>query len=779
MHTDRFEYVNAELKMSVEETQASDRQYWFVSASPNKNNLTKSYIRTGEWLYRGGNELVKRQIRKIKQGDAIALKTVSVRNTDLPFDNRNHSVSVMKVSAVGTVKSNPGDGEHLYVDWERAFSGPREWFFYTNRGIVWQLQKDNWMANALIRFAFRDELQPIDRFRNDPYWHARFGDRNEATGELPSDKFQWTAFYSAVADKLRGYRNRRGELLDLLRSMAGDGMPMIALVDPPKKGNAEPLEDIDPFTFMASFNRTKMLPENRSAVARRIGQFFGIEIEPPTVFSAIPSLPPINSRFFESSDARDEMDINSLWDVFEAAIDFADDPCEETRTAFVKAYDNARERPWVKWNLTIGLFWIRPWQFETLDRQSRGYIRGILSESIKMSGSKRTVSAEEYLRLRDRLDTIFRDESNDVHSFPELSLEARRQKNNSEASDDNEEDADGEHPCSESSPGAVAGDVANEAESDELEAAQEQKLRDPYGVDNIVRDGCFLPREQLEDILSTLEKQKNIILQGPPGTGKTWLAKRLAYAHIGERDVERVRTVQFHANISYEDFVRGYRPNQEGRLDLVDGPLMEMIDAAKAEAEAEAGKKYVLIVEEINRGNPAHIFGEMLTLLEADKRLPSASLMPTHRRTPQERIYVPENLYLIGTMNMADRSLAQLDLALRRRFAFIDLEPAVDDAWLDFVTNQSGLEKGTAERIRQVINGINKVIEDDPALGRQFRLGHSYVTPGAGKVIESPKAWFRSIVKTQILPLLAEYWFDEPKKVEDAKNRFFAEFLSS
>ena len=195
-----------------------------------------------------------------------------------------------------------------------------------------------------------------------------------------------------------------------------------------------------------------------------------------------------------------------------------------------------------------------------------------------------------------------------------------------------------------------------------------------YTIDDIVADGSFLTAEELQRILDRWRSKKNLILQGPPGTGKTWLAKRLGFALVGSKDREttrsRLRVVQFHPSLAYEDFVRGWRPSGEGRLALVDGILMQAIEAAASEPD----RPFVLVIEEINRGNPAQIFGEMLTLLEDTKRSPSEAIELAYRKG-DERVYVPENLYVIGTMNVADRSLAIVDFALRRRFAFVDLEP--------------------------------------------------------------------------------------------------------
>ena len=175
----------------------------------------------------------------------------------------------------------------------------------------------------------------------------------------------------------------------------------------------------------------------------------------------------------------------------------------------------------------------------------------------------------------------------------------------------------------------------------ELDTVPEMKIRaDYYGINDIINDGCFLPVPELERILSRLQNKKNIILQGPPGTGKTWLGKRLAYALIDQKLPAFIKAVQFHPNLSYEDLIKGWRPSGDGKLTLCEGPFLEAIRLALQNPQ----DKYVVVIKEINRGNPAQIFGEMLTLLEADKRTPSEALALCYSQDGDEPIYVPENL---------------------------------------------------------------------------------------------------------------------------------------
>ena len=283
-----------------------------------------------------------------------------------------------------------------------------------------------------------------------------------------------------------------------------------------------------------------------------------------------------------------------------------------------------------------------------------------------------------------------------------------------------------------------------------------------YTVKSIIEEGCFLDEENLNKIIDRLRIKKNLILQGPPGTGKTWLAKRLGYSIIGLKDHKRLRSFQFHPNLSYEDFVRGYRPSENEKLELVDGPFMQAIEAAK-----KSDQTYVVVIEEINRGNPAQIFGEMLTLLEADKRNADESLELTYRRA-NERIFIPNNLYVIGTMNIADRSLALVDLALRRRFAFVSLEPSLNDKWKDWVIQKCGIDTDFIVEIKRRIDNLNQMISSDQSLGPQYQIGHSFVTPT--EVIENSKTWFEQVVETEIGPLIEEYWFENLDKAKDIQK---------
>ena len=299
-----------------------------------------------------------------------------------------------------------------------------------------------------------------------------------------------------------------------------------------------------------------------------------------------------------------------------------------------------------------------------------------------------------------------------------------------------------------------------------------------YNINNIINDGCFLDKTALKNILNILKTDKNIILQGPPGTGKTWLAKRLGYVLVGEKsdDDSKIRPLQFHPNMSYEDFVRGWRPSLSssddnsgggGRLQLVDGPLLD----AASDAKNFPDSKFVLVIEEINRGNPANIFGEMLTLLEADKRHSDDALRLCYPRFCTEKVHLPDNLYIIGTMNVADRSIALVDLALRRRFGFYNLEPTFNRIWEKWLSD-CGVSSKMVKIIKERLESLNDTISKDMQLGPHYRVGHSHVTPASKATkIEGEVQWFEDIVKFKIGPLLEEYWVADKKKACEETNK--------
>lgn len=282
---------------------------------------------------------------------------------------------------------------------------------------------------------------------------------------------------------------------------------------------------------------------------------------------------------------------------------------------------------------------------------------------------------------------------------------------------------------------------------------QQEAANNPYTSEDFLRD-VYMTSADYTKIQAVLRNKKNIILQGAPGVGKTFAAKRLAWSMMGEIDESRVEFVQFHQNYSYEDFVMGYKPVEDG-FELRNGIFYRFCQRAANQPD----KDFFFIIDEINRGNMSKIFGELLMLIERDYRGTKATL--AYNGLP---FSVPKNLYIIGMMNTADRSLAMIDYALRRRFSFFDMEPGFDSE--GFRQYQASLNNETLNALVERVKDLNKEIATDKSLGKGFCIGHSYFC-GQDTCTDE---WLDSIVNYDILPMLSEYWFDDTAKLQRWEN---------
>lgn len=326
----------------------------------------------------------------------------------------------------------------------------------------------------------------------------------------------------------------------------------------------------------------------------------------------------------------------------------------------------------------------------------------------------------------------------------------------------------GEWECSRQSPMKTLTDITSFTDyveqlnlffnSDMLDDVETIETSYPtYDKDRFL-DSVYMNDESYNTLVSLVKGKKNIILQGAPGVGKTFAAKRLAYSMMGVKDPNRVMMVQFHQSYSYEDFIMGFRPSENG-FKLKYGVFYEFCKRA----EVDSDNDYFFIIDEINRGNLSKIFGELFMLLESDKRGVALQLLYA-----DEKFSIPENLYIIGMMNTADRSLAMLDYALRRRFAFFDLKPAFESD--GFKSYQKDFNSDKFDKLIECIKRLNLAIKSDEILGAGFCIGHSYFCDLDKFEVDELEAVLIRIVDFEIIPLLSEYWFDDVDMVNEWSN---------
>ena len=290
----------------------------------------------------------------------------------------------------------------------------------------------------------------------------------------------------------------------------------------------------------------------------------------------------------------------------------------------------------------------------------------------------------------------------------------------------------------------------------------------PPGATDPTAEDLFVEPDEINGWVELWRIKKNLILQGPPGVGKTFIARHLAKALTGSDDPTHIQMVQFHQAYGYEDFVMGYRPTREGGFEVKKGFFHTFRDAALAE-----NAPFVLIIDEINRGNLSKIFGETLMLIEADKRKERYALRLALHQEEDPKFFIPSNLYILGLMNNSDRSLAVVDYALRRRFAFVNLKPAFvtesgREAFKGYLTARS-VSEPLINKIITRVRTLNEVIATDLRnLGPDLCLGHSFFCQ-----VRSEQDYAR-VIEHEIAPLLREYWFDNPNQAESEITKLLA-----
>ena len=503
--------------------------------------------------------------------------------------------------------------------------------------------------------------------------------------------FEWTNFYMEFANELLKYKDNRKELIDKMKLIKDINISKITMGD-----------DIAPFSIFALFNYQGIAHHKKINILESIKNEFKIEVETPKNFDGIPAMNIYKLRFFDTQGQQAKIDIENLWNIFEAAINYADNNTNENREAFIKYYNLAKDIKGVNWSLTMGLFWIRPFKYVNLDKTNREYIKFKLPNHSQ--NIKQLPNGKEYINLCDNLLEDIK--KINIKDFPELSYKAWQFSK--------------------------------------------------YDKNKFLQE-VYITEEEYDKLKNLILDKKNIILQGSAGVGKSYAAKRLAYSIIGEKDNERVKMIQFHQSYSYEDFIMGYRPTEKG-FKLKKGVFYKF--CKKVEMDENKENKYFLIIDEINRGNISKIFGELFMLIENDKRGEEYALELVYK--DDKKFFVPENLYIIGLMNTADRSLAMLDYALRRRFIFIDIEPAFNKPQFRKDLESKNIDKNLINKIIEKFTKLNETIKSDKTLGKGYTIGHSYFCNRKNLSKED----YEDIINYEIAPTLREYWFDNEDKAE-------------
>ncbi|MFO0964037.1 MAG: AAA family ATPase [Gemmataceae bacterium] len=587
------------------------------------------------------------------------------------------------------------------------------------------------------------------------------------------ERFTWVPLYHELAERLANWEKRQGELIAFLEKLKNDGLKVGRFVDQDPPGNEFLLKEIDPFTFFATFNHGGK-DASRRAILAEMKKHFGAASELPSDFEGIPVVSQLNLWFFAYQFHRDLNDIPRLWKVFRLAL--GSSPLKDE--AFLSAFDDALKVRQTSFNLTLGLFWIRPQVFLSLDSNNRKFLNikvpssGLNSDFYRKTVAGVASSGKGFLDLsREAWLHANKPGSDDEPSPPPIAPpvgpktrywaislgqggrlwnqcrqegmvaigwdylgDLRHYATKEEIRDailahENDElkhtnDALACYQfCREMKTGDVVfakqgqttllgcGRVTSDYEhvpdrpeyhnvrrvtwvhqdshdipenaSVPLKTLTEMTSPDflafalpflegpsaspspspTYTIDQAL-NGLFLDKDVFREFHASLVRKKNAIIQGPPGVGKTFIARRLAYFLIGSEADDHIEMVQFHQSYSYEDFVQGWRPTEKGGFIRQDSVFLNF--CAKARNDPDPESKYVFIIDEINRGNLSKIFGELFMLIEGDKRGPDWEVHLAY--APETTFCVPANVYLLGLMNTADRSLAMVDYALRRRF---------------------------------------------------------------------------------------------------------------